>query len=53
MVIGLVPVFDNLTQTKITLEDKTSVEELSPSDFPIGKSMGAFLKLVLWEDLAH
>lgn len=33
----------NMTQTRITWEEKTLTEELPPSDWPAGKSEGSFM----------
>jgi hypothetical protein len=36
-------VFVNLAQTRVTWEEGTLIEELSPSNLPIGMSVGHFV----------
>ena len=44
---ALVSSFINLTQARVTREeDNASVEELRPSNWPMGKSVGIFLKVI-------
>lgn len=40
-------VFVNLTQTRVTREQGTSIKELPQSDYFVGMSVGAFCRLIV------
>ena len=53
MPAALVSSFISLTQARVTLEeDSASVNELLPSNWPMGKSVGIFLKVIGGGDLS-
>lgn len=40
---GILVIFYQLTQSRVTWENRMSVKELPPTDWPVGKSIGHFL----------